>query len=86
MNTLDDILTTHLFKLDESGQLELVEEQFKKSRQAILHELKTTKEEMDLLDLDLVDDYQTSIVLLEETSDEQFEIWKNQLKLTGSIS
>ncbi|CYU46157.1 hypothetical protein [Streptococcus suis] len=86
MNTLDDILTTHLFKLDESGQLELVEEQFKKSRQAILHELKTTKEEMDLLDLDLVDDYQTSIVLLEETSDEQFEIWKNQLKLTGRIS
>ncbi|HEM3642182.1 TPA: hypothetical protein U1C36_001316 [Streptococcus suis] len=86
MNTLDDILTTHLFKLDESGQLELVEEQFKKSRQAILHELKTTKEEMELLDLDLVDDYQTSIVLLEETSDEQFEIWKNQLKLTGRIS
>lgn len=86
MNTLDDILTTHLFKLDESGQLELVEEQFKKSRQAILHELKTTKEEMDLLDLDLVDDYQTSIVLLEEASDEQFEIWKNQLKLTGRIS
>ncbi|HEM3636111.1 hypothetical protein K5Q29_02735 [Streptococcus sp. 2018037] len=86
MNTLDDILTTHLFKLDESGRLELLEEQFKKSRQAILHELKTTKEEMELLDLDLVDDYQSSIVLLEEASDEQFEIWKNQLKLTGSIS
>lgn len=86
MNTLDATLTTHLFKLDESGRLELVEEQFKKSRQAILHELKTTKEEMELLDLDLVDDYQTSIVLLEEASDEQFEIWKNQLKLTGSIS
>lgn len=86
MKTLDSILTTHLFQLTLNGELIPIENQFQKSRQAMLHELKTTKEELADQDLDLIEDYQTSIDLLESSSDDQFEWWKNQLYRDGEIS
>ncbi|HEM3612648.1 TPA: hypothetical protein U1C24_001771 [Streptococcus suis] len=85
MKTLDNILTTHLYRLDDQHVLQPIEEQFEKSRQAMLYELKTTRDALEKQEIDLVEDYQISIALLEEASDEQFEFWKNQLKREGEL-
>lgn len=86
MKTLDSILTTHLFQLSLNGELVPIESQFYLSRQAMLQELKDTKKMLLEQELDLEDDYQMSIELLESTSDDQYEIWKNQLRRDGELS